>query len=345
MTAGYIRNFIQLIPSYYAQFRNKIFRDENQSYFEVELLQEIKDKKYISEIEADILIFNILGNTREYYNKNLKQLADGTNSDVTGIIKEFYKNIINVDEATDFSSVTLGCMYYLCNPFIKSFTLAGDPMQRVTLEGIQNWNDLDYLVIEFQLKHLHKVYRQSYKLLTMAKHLYKQFVGEPQFDSAFPPDENEPAPLIFKSSDKEEFKKWLVNRIIEIYRITEDKASIALFVADDTLIDPLGDLITESLADNSFEVERCKGGKILSNSSKIRIFSIEYIKGLEFEAVFYINIDEIFNLHPNLIDKYLYVGLTRAGSFLGITYTHEFPKPLECIKGLLEESDWNWLIE
>lgn len=345
LTSGYIRNFIQLIPNYYSQFRNRILKDESQKYFEISILKEIKEKKYISEIETDILIFNMLGNTRAYFNKNLRQLSEKTNNDLLENVKSVYKNIVSVDEATDFSSITLGCMYYMCNPLIKSFTFSGDPMQRVTLFGIQDWDNIKYLKIETQVKHLSKVYRQSYKLLCIAKKLYTQFVGEPQFNSAFEPDDNEPTPLIYHNIDDEMFKSWITKRIIQVYQSTDWKASVALFVADDSKIDPLADLISESLADSSLEVERCKGGKILSNNSKVRIFSVEHIKGLEFEAVFYINIDEIFRRHPNLIDKYLYVGLTRAGSFLGITYKNEFPQPLDCIRDLLEDGDWSWLIE
>lgn len=344
LTSGYIRNFVQLIPNYYSQFRNKILKEESQDYFEFSLITDIKEKKYISEIETDIIIFNMLGNTREYLNKNLRQLREKASSDYLEIIKSIYKNIVSVDEATDFSSITLGCMNYLCNPLIKSFTVSGDPMQRVTLYGIQNWDSIDYLKLKTQVKYLSKVYRQSHKLLEIAKRLYKQFVGEPQFVSAFEADDNEPAPLIYHNRNDGMLKEWITKRIIEIYQITEGKASIALFVADDSKIDPLADLISEDLMDNcTLQVELCKQGKILSTNSKVRIFSIEYIKGLEFEAVFYINIDDIFKLHPNLIDKYLYVGITRAGSFLGITYKDVFPEPLNCIEDLLTKSDWAWL--
>ena len=345
LTSGYIRNSIQQIPNYYSQFRNKIFRDENQNFFEKTLIAMIKEKKYISVIELDIIIFIMLGNIRNYFNRNLRLLTENTNNDILENVKSIYKNVVNVDEATDFSVITLGCMYYLCNPHIKSFTLTGDLMQRITLFGITEWNNLDYLRIQTELKYLHKVYRQSYKLLEMAKCLYTQFVGKPEFDSAFEPDENEPSPLIYQTTENEIFKEWITKRILEIDSITQHKASIALFVADDSAIDPLGDLLDESLADNTLYIERCKDGKILSNESKIRIFSVEHIKGLEFEAVFYINIDDIFVKYPELIDKFLYVGLTRAGSFLGITYKKEFPPPLECIRDLLSEGDWHWLIE
>jgi DNA helicase IV len=51
----------------------------------------------------------------------------------------------------------------------------------------------------------------------------------------------------------------------------------------------------------------------------VRIFDVQHIKGLEFEAVFFIGVDELAARHPNLFDKYLYVGATRAATYLGIT--------------------------
>ncbi|MCZ7616470.1 MAG: ATP-binding domain-containing protein [Ignavibacteriaceae bacterium] len=99
-------------------------------------------------------------------------------------------------------------------------------------------------------------------------------------------------------------------------------------------------MIIEPLSDNNLEVEKCKEGKILSVGSKVRIFSVEYIKGLEFESVFFIDIDEIYKRKPNLVDKYLYVGLTRAGSFLAVTYKDQFPESLKFIKDSFKEGNW-----
>jgi len=47
-------------------------------------------------------------------------------------------------------------------------------------------------------------------------------------------------------------------------------------------------------------------------------------KGLEFESTFFLKINEILKQVQKLGDKYLYVGLTRAASFLVITYNDSF---------------------
>ncbi|HZW40299.1 MAG TPA: ATP-binding domain-containing protein [Ignavibacteriaceae bacterium] len=339
LTSGYVTNLIQQLPRYYSFFRNEILLDDKQNLFN----KEIKEKKYISNQEIDIIINEMLINTNKYFKKNSKDLIRDSKNSLLENIKSIYKNIVTVDESTDFSSTSLSCMYYLSNPLIKSYTLTGDLMQRITDTGIQKWEECSSFLESFEKKPLIKVYRQSYKLLNIASELYKNFIGEVGFESAFVADEKDPEPLIFNSSDRDKFKDWITNRIIEVYSVTKGKATIALFVAEDSEIDSIYDLIVEQMNDNNIEVEKCKEGKILSVGSKIRIFSIEYIKGLEFESVFFIDIDEIYKRKPTLVDKYLYVGLTRAGSFLAITYKDHFPKPLKFIQKSLKEGDWSWL--
>ena len=81
----------------------------------------------------------------------------------------------------------------------------------------------------------------------------------------------------------------------------------------------------------------------MGTEARVRIFDIRYIKGLEFEAVFFVSIDEIARQEPHLVDKYLYVGLTRARSFLGITYSQDFPQSLACVRARFQTGDWREL--
>jgi hypothetical protein len=49
------------------------------------------------------------------------------------------------------------------------------------------------------------------------------------------------------------------------------------------------------------------------------VFDVQHIKGLEFEAVFFVGVDQLAQRYPDLFEKYLYVGATRAAMFLGMT--------------------------
>ena len=57
----------------------------------------------------------------------------------------------------------------------------------------------------------------------------------------------------------------------------------------------------------------------------IRVFNVQHIKGLEFEAVFFIGIDRLAQNYPDLFGNYLYVGATRAATYLGVTCEQELP--------------------
>ncbi|MFM5708481.1 ATP-binding domain-containing protein [Aeromonas veronii] len=64
----------------------------------------------------------------------------------------------------------------------------------------------------------------------------------------------------------------------------------------------------------------------------MRVFDIKHIKGLEFEAVFFVGIDQLATLHPSLFDKYLYVGTTRAATYLGVTCWGALPSAIDSLR-------------
>ena len=65
----------------------------------------------------------------------------------------------------------------------------------------------------------------------------------------------------------------------------------------------------------------------------------EAIKGLEFEAVFFIAIDRLAALQPELFDKYLYVGTTRAATYLGVTCEDALLPVIEILRPMFTP-DW-----
>lgn len=74
----------------------------------------------------------------------------------------------------------------------------------------------------------------------------------------------------------------------------------------------------------------CPKGQVKGNKGDVRLFEIEHIKGLEFETVFLVGIDGLLESEPDLFDQYLYVGATRAATFLGLTCaTDALPGRLE----------------
>ena len=116
--------------------------------------------------------------------------------------------------------------------------------------------------------------------------------------------------------------------------------STAILVNTEEEIEPLAKILNEKLEDYNISVDACIEGKILGNHNNVRIFSVNYIKGLEFEAVFFIGVDDLIKNEKDVFDKYLYVGASRAATFLGMTVsTQQMPHELQHIENLFTE---NW---
>ena len=60
----------------------------------------------------------------------------------------------------------------------------------------------------------------------------------------------------------------------------------------------------------------CTANDELVAPDSVRIFLLERVKGMEFEVVFFYNIDEVSK--NKLIDQYIYVGLSRATFYMAV---------------------------
>ena len=69
----------------------------------------------------------------------------------------------------------------------------------------------------------------------------------------------------------------------------------------------------------------------------VRVFDIQHIKGLKFEAVFFVGVDRLAASQPELFDKYLYVGTTRAATYLGMTCDGPLPTILEPLRPMFAD--------
>ena len=337
---------IEQIPVTYDKFRLDLMENNDLNSFRSDSLDSIKAKK-ITHNEVDILIYVMLRFAGKIFQERRDFLRNDMSFDLLENIKEQYRTQIAVDEAADFSAVQLGCMYQLAHPEFKSVSFAGDLMQRVTQSGLTEWSECEFISDSLKKQELIISYRQTPILLEIAGKLYENVIGQkPPFHSHNVDDNQDPRPLKYKAEHNESLGEWIAGRIQEIYEINGSKLpSIAVFVPEENDIDPTCQIIEEKLNEISIEVEKCKEGKVLGTDSKVRIFSVEYIKGLEFEGVFFLGIDAIYDKTPDLLDKYLYVGLTRATTFLGVTYSSQFPKKISCVENSFHFGNWSEFID
>jgi hypothetical protein len=122
---------------------------------------------------------------------------------------------------------------------------------------------------------------------------------------------------------------WLAERILEIERFVGQLPSTAIFVNSEKDVGPIAEALNAALAEDNIPVMACREGQAVGQEGNVRVFDIQHIKGLEFEAVFFISIDQLAAMHPALFDKYLYVGATRAATYLGLTCESQLPARIE----------------
>ena len=109
----------------------------------------------------------------------------------------------------------------------------------------------------------------------------------------------------------------------------------------DDLIDPLIDATRPLLEARNIPIVGCKEGRVAGDDQEVRVFDVQHIKGLEFEAVFFIGIDRLAEGYPDLFQRFLYVGMTRAATYLGLTCERELPTQLEALRPNFGATDWS----
>lgn len=236
--------------------------------------------------------------------------------------KDVCRPVIGIDEATDYTLVDYYAISSLRHYKVSSFTLTGDMMQGLRLDGVTDWMDLQHQDIfnNVEVRELTISYRQSPKLMRLADAIYEHEMGQPSpYKCKLEEDDSCPNPLLLESEDEEEKAEWIAKRVLEVKQTYDFVPSIAVFVADKQDAAELESLLKDDgrLENNGIDVKDCSSGDNLSAQDMLRIFPLDKVKGMEFEVVFFHNIDKV--QASKLISRYLYVGLSRATFFMGVT--------------------------
>jgi hypothetical protein len=72
----------------------------------------------------------------------------------------------------------------------------------------------------------------------------------------------------------------------------------------------------------------------------VRVFDVRHIKGLEFEAVFFVGVDRLATHTPDLFLRFFYVGASRAATYLGVVCEKDLPASLESVRDHFSTGDW-----
>ena len=320
------RLFLRGIPARYKRFRREMAKGERWYATMPVKATDIHWR------EVDLIILATLQIANEILN-DCRMRMDSELPAVGPVASARYlqRAQVLVDEATDFSRVQIACMRELAHPAMGSLFLCGDINQRLTLEGLRSNEALNWIDPGIERKSITVPYRQSRRLVELAKQIAA--IGGSPADVIDPPGrlDNEGLCPVWRESlsDDSAIAEWLARRIHEIERKVGEATTIAVLVNGEEHVEPLARELNERLEEINLAAVACKDGKVVGNDQEVRVFDIRHIKGLEFEAVFFVGLDQTISRHPDLFPKYLYVGATRAATFLGVTFRGDVPQQVK----------------
>lgn len=331
-----VKRHIDGIPRRYRAFRR--LRQTQDTWY----VRERFEGRVIHPLEMDIVLLSVLRTTRDLLGRSdIRRKIDDPPWSMLKPVLEQYRNQIFVDEATDFSPIQLACMAALGHPTLRSFFACGDFNQRLTAWGSQSVDDLKWIFPDLDVREVTITYRHSKQLNELARAIIHAVGGADQ-TVALPPfvDNEGVAPALLESANEmPRVVQWLANRIREIERFVGRLPSIAIFVNSEAEVGPMADALRDALAEDNVQVMACRDGQAVGQDTSVRVFHVQHIKGLEFEAVFFITVDQLAGLYPDLFEKYLYVGATRAATYLGLTCEGALPAVIQGLRPLFTH-DW-----
>ncbi|MBN9408357.1 MAG: ATP-binding domain-containing protein [Burkholderiales bacterium] len=331
-----VKRYLDGIPKRYRAFRRD--RQQAGNWYRNEGF-EARD---IHPLELDIVLLAILRAAGDLISRpNVQRDIDSPAWSALQPILGHYRNQVLVDEATDFSPIQLACMAALAHPRLRSFFACGDFNQRLTTWGARSADEMKWVFADFDIKEITVSYRQSKQLNELARAMIRA-VGGTEQNVSLPAhvDSGGVAPALLEhATDTAIVVSWLADRIREIERFVGQLPSTAIFVNAEDDVAPVAEALNEALSEHNIQVIACREGQAVGQESNVRVFDIQHIKGLEFEAVFFVGIDQLAALHPALFDKYLYVGTTRAATYLGVTCDGALPPAIESLRAHFGQ-DW-----
>ena len=274
----------------------------------------------VTPLEIDAILLGMLRNASAMLDDtNLMRRLGDRAPQILADVTRLQRNQILVDEATDFSPIQLACMAALGSPWMNSFFACGDFNQRLTVWGSRSVEHLRWIFPDMAVREIDVAYRQSRRLNELAGALAAK---DGNATTRLPEHlDNEGVLPVFGAGlgTLPELVDWLAARICEIEDFSGQMPSIAVLVNDASSMAPLAAGLSEVLEERNIRAVACPDGQVMGQENDVRVFEVEHIKGLEFEAVFFVDVDQLERREPDLFDKYIYVGATRAATYLGMT--------------------------
>ena len=323
-----VRGYVSGIGKRYRAFRRE--RQGEGTWYESSGF----DQRDVHPLELDVILLATLKAGNELINRrNVQRAIDSPQWAPLKAVMSCYRHQILVDEATDFSPLQLACMNALAHPRTRSVFACGDFNQRLTTWGVRSPEALSWSLPSLDIREITVAYRQSRQLNDLARDIIRAVGGTVQ-NVSLPAEVNNDvaSPVLVENSSNTQTVEWLAARITDIERFVDQLPSIAVFVNSEDDVEPTATSLETLLSEHNIPVMACREGQAVGQESSVRVFDIQHIKGLEFEAVFFLGVDRLAERQPELFDKYIYVGTTRAAAYLGLACEGVLPAQLDPVR-------------
>ncbi len=310
------RRFLQDVPRRYLRFRAEV--EGREAWYAAGTPR----RADVAPLELDLVILAMLRILREVAtHRALRGQMQEPAFEVYAGLRDLWRTQILVDEATDFSPVQLAALAALSDPATESVMACGDFNQRTRVHGTRSLDDLAWALPGVEARQVTISYRHSRHLNEFA-HALAMLSGGAGSPPDLPPDvEHSSVPPVLGRGIKDAVQAahWLGQRVGEIEARSGKLPTVAVLVSSEDEVRPVAEALNTVLEEQNLRAVACPDGKFVGQDDEVRVFCVQHIKGLEFEAVFFLHLDELAEKQPDLFDKYLYVGATRAATFLGVT--------------------------
>ena len=164
--------------------------------------------------------------------------------------------------------------------------------QRLTVWGTRCDEDLKWACPGIETKEVKIAYRQTKQLGELTRAMME--VAGQQAPSMDLPEHVESdgfAPVLLEDATFHATIDWLADRVLEIDSLVERLPSTAVLVNSEDEAQPVANALHAAVSDHNVNVVPCPVGQAVGQDNDVRVFNVEHIKGLEFEAVFFVAID------------------------------------------------------
>jgi DNA helicase-2/ATP-dependent DNA helicase PcrA len=216
-------------------------------------------------------------------------------------VNEVYDHIV-IDEAQDVSPYQLGVLKKHCRG--TSFTILGDLLQNIySFRGIKKWHELTEVLDEGKVRkfELNTSYRSTMEIIRFANQVVSKYAGDvalakPVYRSG------EPVKVIRVNMEDR------IKKLLQLLEQTFDRIHSLAIV---TRTEGESRMVYEQLLANGWQPNLILSGQNPYQGG-LSILPVYLTKGMEFDAVVMMDIDEHHYPDDELNAKLLFVGCTRA---------------------------------